>query len=475
MPERCVCVRSYLAATGADEKPSFPTSDGSSARMIAGVNDSTARGLYEWTPRSAAPPPHNWQRGRHPFTAAGVRLWRRAFVYGRCERLEDDFLYSFSGRHRLDVKGVCFSATDDGGWDAWSGKLTATAACVSIPILRCTKPTVKLHAASRAAANATAGRYVVPVATNISFFLNATDDVQTRALRIFHTADPGIPAFGATWEPAGCAVNASQQLTCSPTHREFSFASQLVHAGTAPRVCFEATNDQVECPPYRRNAGAQPYGTHLGGAVAVSRASEPLCVTLEVPGPDIRWRDPSPAEGTVILTYMGCPLELTLFAEDHKNYFDIAIEPWTAEYAMPAGVLLGSDVCKFRDGLPSPAVVSDGVGTCPSVSRRLNWTPQRDQTGLLKRVCIDAVSKAARTATRCFTLHVSKCRYCAQPGETMQSLADSFQTDWLQLWGANAHGAPNPAPPRPRLFPRARRATAREAFWKGCVSGGVVP
>ena len=38
------------------------------------------------------------------------------------------------------------------------------------------------------------------------------------------------------------------------------------------------------------------------------------------------------------------------------------------------------------------------------------------------------------------TVHVSKCRYCAQPGETMQSLAESFQTDWLQLWGANAHG-----------------------------------
>lgn len=30
-------------------------------------------------------------------------------------------------------------------------------------------------------------------------------------------------------------------------------------------------------------------------------------------------------------------------------------------------------------------------------------------------------------------------RYCAQAGESLQAIGESFSTDWLQLWGANAH------------------------------------
>ena len=33
----------------------------------------------------------------------------------------------------------------------------------------------------------------------------------------------------------------------------------------------------------------------------------------------------------------------------------------------------------------------------------------------------------------------SFCRYCAQAGESLQAIGESFSTDWLQLWGANAH------------------------------------
>ena len=30
-------------------------------------------------------------------------------------------------------------------------------------------------------------------------------------------------------------------------------------------------------------------------------------------------------------------------------------------------------------------------------------------------------------------------RYCAQAGESLVSIAESFSTDWLQIWAANAH------------------------------------
>lgn len=88
-------------------------------------------------------------------------------------------------------------------------------------------------------------------------------------------------------------------------------------------------------------------------------------------------------------------------------------------------------------------------------------------------MCIDSATFTTKKITRCFIFHVSKCRYCAQAGETLQSLADSFYTglvcvgvsccengwalagecrsdradelmhccdaDWLQIWAANTH------------------------------------
>jgi hypothetical protein len=54
--------------------------------------------------------------------------------------------------------------------------------------------------------------------------------------------------------------------------------------------------------------------------------------------------------------------------------------------------------------------------------------PARTQSGLMQTVCIDSATLTTKKLTRCFIFHVSKCRYCAQAGETLQSLADSFYT-----------------------------------------------
>ena len=40
-------------------------------------------------------------------------------------------------------------------------------------------------------------------------------------------------------------------------------------------------------------------------------------------------------------------------------------------------------------------------------------------------------------------LHVNKCEACTRPGDTLDTLAREFRTDWLQLWGANGQ-IPNP-------------------------------
>ena len=81
----------------------------------------------------------------------------------KCERLESDTMYSYQGRHRLDVYGACFVAVDEGGLTEKAGKLTSMPGCVDIAVLRCTKPTIDLIGMSKPAANDTLSTWQVPV------------------------------------------------------------------------------------------------------------------------------------------------------------------------------------------------------------------------------------------------------------------------------------------------------------------------
>ena len=159
-------------------------------------------------------------------TASGVFQWEP-----QCERLETDGLYSYQGRHRLDQYAACFTAVDAGASSQWKGQLASPPACVAIAVLRCTKPTIRMVFSS-GQSSTNGSSYVVPVATGVSYGLEAVDDQQTRILGIYHRTDPGIPSTGATWGNAACLANSSVQITCNPVSRNFSFSAGLEHAGT---------------------------------------------------------------------------------------------------------------------------------------------------------------------------------------------------------------------------------------------------
>ena len=443
--------------------------------------------------------------------AVAIFAWTPA-----CEGLLDDNMYSYQGRHRLDVFGACFQAVDQGGATEDDGKLVSVPKCVHIPVLRCTKPTIKILLENIEANTAKTyfwgtTTYTVPVSTSLTILFMAEDDLQTRSVSIYHHVDHGVPSVGAEWKEPLCVSGSQngQQVTCNPVTRAFVFKANLVHAGTQMTVCVEAVNDQIECPRYRKNNAAQLYGTYASGEVGdmttkhkimPSQASEPHCFHIEVPGPklvfvrddgeDMASSDLTPPEDATVVTYVGCPFSLTIVAEDENNLFDLQLEPRTMEYQLPEGVAVSSLTCavKVGEGVPSPLPAADGVGSCTVASRTLGWSPTREQTGrvfmfgstceysrmsslglsacsctacadthtnsqnqirharagLMQRVCFDATTKVIDTkATRCFFLQVGKCRYCAQKGHGLESAAESYYTDWLQLWAANT-GMDNP-------------------------------
>mmetsp|Transcript_37176 Transcript_37176/g.87170 ORF Transcript_37176/g.87170 Transcript_37176/m.87170 type:complete len:710 (+) Transcript_37176:46-2175(+) len=90
------------------------------------------------------------------------------------------------------------------------------------------------------------------------------------------------------------------------------------------------------------------------------------------------------------------------------------------------------------------------TGAYVGVERVVRWTPLEAQAGMTYTLCFHAIAtvpannaSALATAireaeTRCFFVEVERCRYCAKPGDSLQSIAKNFRTDWIQLWGANA-------------------------------------
>jgi hypothetical protein len=103
-----------------------------------------------------------------------------------------------------------------------------------------------------------------------------------------------------------------------------------------------------------------------------------------------------------VVTYAGCPLTLTLAAQDKANQFDLQIEPRTSEFELPPGLTLSNTSCGLRAGMPPPAIVAAGVGSCTAVSRSLLWKPTRKQAGQTHQVCFELATSVAVTAARCF-------------------------------------------------------------------------
>ena len=211
-----------------------------------------------------------------------------------CEPLGANRDYSYTGRHRLDVFAPCFVTVDTGGLSPWDGQLCSAPLCITVPVLRCTKPTLALAAA--------AAVYTVPVGTAVRLALRAADDAQSLAVTIGYADGALGPATGAAWgPPAYVAGGAGAGVTVL---RNWTFAAGLEHAGLNATVCFQVprrpgavarrrirvrrpSGRTPSRPPARLAASRAAAGPGPGGAQTLRRRSLPQ---PKPPLPNGRWR-----------------------------------------------------------------------------------------------------------------------------------------------------------------------------------------
>ena len=122
---------------------------------------------------------------------------------------------------------------DEGGAQEKQGKLSSPPSCVTIAVLRCTKPTLQLRSADRPPSRISGGAPVwsVAVSMNLTLTFAAADDPQSRRISIYHHSAHGIPAVGANWRPQQCTGRDAQLISCNPVERAFYFEAAFVHVG----------------------------------------------------------------------------------------------------------------------------------------------------------------------------------------------------------------------------------------------------
>ena len=114
----------------------------------------------------------------------------------------------------------------------------------------------------------------------------------------------------------------------------------------------------------------------------------------------------------------------------------LSVDP--AGPAWPAGATLSAPTA---DVLELVNASQGGAGYAWPVTRyTVRWSPARGAEGgefvLCLRVADAATGVFARRVCTA-ALRVLRCQFCARPGDTLRSIALEFETDWLQLWGAN--------------------------------------
>jgi hypothetical protein len=116
------------------------------------------------------------------------------------------------------------------------------------------------------------------------------------------------------------------------------------------------------------------------------------------------------------------------------------------EYYSPQIVLAVSSSFSNRPGKKVPidnlSGASFSVISRPDQNRSFalfEWTPQRGQEAQDYKICINLVDFCAYTEIQsvCINITVLKCQVCIASGETIQSVAANFNTDFLSLYTMN--------------------------------------
>ena len=237
-----------------------------------------------------------------------------------------------------------------------------------------------------------------------------------------------------------CFTNVSSPHLNPPMNyeRRFRWTPNVDDLNVMHKVCF-----------YAESSSANSTRPHSPDASARS-SSEDRCVILKVVAPQPTFVAPGDGEefrpaGHTFIARVGCVTEIKVRVKDMSvenagGYS--SSDPYTMFLSAEEE---GSRMCSaggcqaLVGGLPVGATLT-AVSITGNVSDYVfRWIPTRGQEMHESyRVCMTASdANVYARETLCYLIKVRKCQYCLQPGQTMRSVAQDFDLDFLELYLAN--------------------------------------
>jgi len=276
-------------------------------------------------------------------------------------------------------------------------------------------------------------------------------------------------------EPWHAAMDTESRSGCSRAELVLEYTALAAEAGNDYRVCVVAKDDSAMC------AGIAPSASERGWY------GETHCIIFQVVQPVLEWLPETLAlfTGEVDLI-VGCESRLLIAARDVSvsvvtgnvshptGNYHVGLYP-LASVELPEGTQLSAQpgathACKAR------------TGPC-AAARELTWRPKRGAEGRRFQVCFGVRDEFAVTslglsckggvrhglpchgdsqcpgvpgeapgkpggaagscsvADSCVTLHVVRCRYCAEGQDSLAKTAREYglEMNWLRMWALNGN------------------------------------
>mmetsp|Transcript_31365 Transcript_31365/g.49109 ORF Transcript_31365/g.49109 Transcript_31365/m.49109 type:complete len:394 (+) Transcript_31365:68-1249(+) len=263
-------------------------------------------------------------------------------------------------------------------------------------------------------------RYNLTVGQPVSFNITAADTDRLRNLSLAVMANPGLPNEATLTAETFVEFKRIDNTTVhNAVTRHFEFTPMARQDGLTFSICFKVFD--------------------LQNANSVIEQ----CITIAVSAPMVEFLDSTAKEETERIVGVNCPVDLRLVVRDGSNsgYCMQALPGsiYSQDREMPHGAVL-----RHVSTLEQPKTgTHDG---CAQQEFQILWYPRRGMethsftfcAHIYDNIC-DGLMCNQRAGQRCYTVHVAKCKYCLSMGETIMAAAARYNTDWLQLWGANVN------------------------------------
>jgi len=258
--------------------------------------------------------------------------------------------------------------------------------------------------------------------------IRAYDGDITDEVNLMVDSDQGIPVEAMLQPLVNSGENGGAANVAT---RIFEMTPLAQQVGLRFQVCFRSRNSNL--PIFI-----------LGPNIDIVR-----CIKIQVVRPELTWTGPSPnlsgltpAEGTSFMTYPGCVVRIPIYANAQwygvKFGYDVYVMEFNGTYTYSGKQVAGVEVAEPH---PEAVISPSSYINMPnnySWSGLLKYQPPVSLAGRNLKICLKASDEwGLDSIERCVLVTTGSCKACLKVGQTLNSLAAEYSTDWLQIWATN--------------------------------------